>query len=153
MDLVRELRLVTATREEAGVPYAVCGGLAVTIHGATRSTKDIDLLVREDDVETIAERLRPLGWRFRALPMRFDEGTPKERLLHRISKIEGRHVLVLDLLVVMPVFEEIWATRERVDLPDGHLTVVSREGLATMKRLAGRNQDLADLERLGLDDV
>ena len=60
MDLVAELRAVARTLEEAGVPYAVCGGLAVTLHGATRATKDIDLLVREEDVERIAD-LERLG--------------------------------------------------------------------------------------------
>jgi hypothetical protein len=40
--------------------------------------------------------------------------------------------------------------RERieVDLPEGVLSVVPREVLLKMKRLAGRPQDLADIEKL-----
>ena len=32
--------------DEAGVDYALCGGLAVAAHGAPRATRDIDLLGR-----------------------------------------------------------------------------------------------------------
>ena len=32
--------------ERAKVPYALCGGLAVALHGFPRATKDIDLLSR-----------------------------------------------------------------------------------------------------------
>jgi hypothetical protein len=34
----------------------------------------------------------------------------------------------------------------------GTISVVSLAGLAKMKRLAGRKQDLADLEQLGIED-
>lgn len=46
MNLVDELHAIAAALTEAGIPYAVCGGVAVTMHGATRSTKDIDVLLR-----------------------------------------------------------------------------------------------------------
>ena len=38
--------------------------------------------------------------------------------------------------------------RVQLDLAEGPLVVVSREALLQMKRLAGRAQDLADLEKL-----
>ena len=49
-----------------GVDYALIGGHAVTIHGHPRTTEDIDLLARPDDVGRITEmlegiRLRPLA--------------------------------------------------------------------------------------------
>jgi hypothetical protein len=37
------------------------GGVAVTIHGATRSTKDIDILIAPNDVATALDLVRPLG--------------------------------------------------------------------------------------------
>ena len=58
--------------------------------------------------------------------------------------------LTIDLLVVCPVFETVWAERERIAWSGLQMQVVSREGLATMKSLAGRQQDLADLEALGI---
>ena len=44
MNLVDELHAVSRALSAAGISFAVCGGIAVTIHGATRTTKDIDLL-------------------------------------------------------------------------------------------------------------
>lgn len=45
----------------------------------------------------------------------------------------------------------IFADRLQVPTANQPLWVVSRQGLATMKRIAGRPQDLADLERLGVE--
>src|SRR5690606_25284716 len=43
---------------------------------------------------------------------------------------------------------DIWAERVIYRYADREIVVVSREGLVTMKRLAGRTQDLADIARL-----
>lgn len=52
------------------------------------------------------------------------------------------------MLVVSPAFEEIWAKRVLIQLDEQLLKVVSKSGLITMKRLAGRPQDLADIDAL-----
>ena len=148
VNLVDELHAIARVLREAGVAYAICGGIAVTIHGATRSTKDIDLLIAPTDVERVVELVRPLGYSFAALPMTFDAGTPRERHVRRISKLERDHHLILDLLLAEAAFAELLASRIEVELPEGSLSVVSREALVRMKRLAGRAQDLADLEAL-----
>lgn len=62
MNLVDELHTITAALRGAGLRYAVCGGLAVTIHGVVRTTKDIDLLIAERDIPRALELLRPLGY-------------------------------------------------------------------------------------------
>lgn len=64
LNLVDELHAVTRALRGAGIAYAVCGGIAVTIHGATRSTKDIDLLVAGAEVPRILELVRRLGYLF-----------------------------------------------------------------------------------------
>ena len=43
MDLIAELKRVTGAFDEAGLTYALCGGLAVAVHGAPRATTDLDL--------------------------------------------------------------------------------------------------------------
>ena len=66
---VRE-RLLRATRalNEAGVPYAVVGGNAVASwvatvdEGAVRNTRDIDLLIRRDDLPAITDVLQKAGF-------------------------------------------------------------------------------------------
>jgi hypothetical protein len=80
--------------------------------------------------------------------MTFDEGTERERHVQRVSKIEGSEHLLLDLLVADAAFEGALDDRVEVQLPSGPMAVVSRAVLVRMKRLAGRAQDLADLEKL-----
>jgi hypothetical protein len=58
----------------------------------------------------------------------------------------------MTLVVVTPIFEDVWREREAFLWEGEVLTVVSLAGLIAMKRLAGRKQDLADLEQLGADD-
>ncbi|MDP1560514.1 MAG: hypothetical protein Q8M16_03870 [Pirellulaceae bacterium] len=46
------------------------------------------------------------------------------------------------------MFLETWQNRETFQLADQHVQVVSRSGLIQMKTIAGRLQDLADIEGL-----
>jgi hypothetical protein len=152
MNLVDELHAIAAALAGAGIPYAICGGVAVTVHGATRSTKDLDVLLRPEDVARVIDLVRPLGYAFPALPMTFDAGTPRERHVQRISKVADGGHLVLDLLLADGAFAGALDDRLTIELPEGPLTVVSRATLVRMKRLAGRPQDLADLEKLESPD-
>lgn len=148
VNLVDELYAISIALSSSGVPHAVCGGVAVTVHGATRSTKDIDILVAPSELWRALDAVRPLGYVFVALPMVFEPGTKQERHVQRVSKIaEGDH-LVLDFLLATAALEGFLDDRLEIVLPGGPLHVVSRECLIRMKRLAGRAQDLADLEKL-----
>jgi hypothetical protein len=153
VNLVDELFGIVRALREAGVEHAICGGVAVTIHGATRTTKDVDLLVRPADVPRIVELVRPLGYVFAALPMTFDAGTSRERHVQRVSKLEGGHTMMLDLLAADAALEGFLERRLDVELPEGALAVVTRDALVEMKRLAGRAQDLADVEALERGDA
>jgi len=148
VNLVDELHGIASALVTAGVRHAVCGGVAVTVHGATRSTKDIDVLVEPADLHRAIEAVRPLGYAFAALPMIFDEGTERERHVQRVSKIVAGEHLVLDFLMAEASFSGFLDGRTELTLPEGPLVVVSRDVLLRMKRLAGRPQDLADIEKL-----
>ena len=149
-DLVGTLDAIVAALAAAGVPYALCGGFAVNLHGHVRATRDIDLLVERTDLDRARVALRPLGFTLDAGPIPFAVGTPRERELHRVSRVDEGALTTIDLLVVTPVLESSWASRVRAEWRGHDIWVVSLDGLATMKRLAGRAQDLADLEALGL---
>lgn len=45
LDLIAEFENVVRAFEREHLDYAVCGGLAMTIHGHVRATIDIDLLI------------------------------------------------------------------------------------------------------------
>jgi hypothetical protein len=151
LNLVEELQQVTGSLSAGGVEYAICGGCAVVIYGYVRATKDIDLLVAQGDVERVFGLLAQLGFTLRAGPIPFSAGTPEERRLYRATKVVGNDSLTVDLIVVTPVLEEAWRDRQTLEWSGRALSVVSRQGLAKMKRLAGRPQDVADLAMLGLE--
>jgi hypothetical protein len=86
-----------------------------------------------------------------ALTLAFDAAGIKERAveIRRVSKIDDEgELLSLDLLLVTPQVWDVWDSRISMALAGNRYSIVSRDGLIKMKTLAGRSQDLADLERL-----
>lgn len=144
MTLDEAFQSIVAALEARSIDYAVVGALALAIHGVPRATTDIDLLVREEQIPDALDAVRPLGFDVRALPMRFSDGME----VRRVSRIEGRELLTLDLLVVNANLEEVWRSRCKVSTLDGSVSVISRDALVQMKAWAGRPQDAADIERL-----
>jgi hypothetical protein len=145
VDLFEQFGRVVDALNERGVPFAVCGGVAVNLLGHVRATRDIDLLLPREQVDPVRDLVKPLGFVLRSGRIPFGEGTPNARELWRVSKAEGPSLLSLDLMVVMPVYESIFASRVRTQWRGRAFDVVSAQGLIAMKRLAGRPQDLADI--------
>ena len=144
--LLDELSNIISALDDGGIEYAVCGGLAMAIHGFARATLDIDILIQVGSLERAYEIAAKNGFDIRGLDISFKERAVEIR---RVSKIDDTgEVLSLDLLLVTPQVEDVWQTREDIDFLGNKLSVVSREGLIKMKTLAGRPQDLADIERL-----
>ena len=133
----------------ARIPYAVCGGLAMSIHAHPRATIDIDLLAPPDAIAQIAAALSAHGFiRRDPTPTRLAGG---QVVMHRLTKIVpgDPEVLFLDVIEVQPgTTDAAWQTR--TTLPwEGHLVpVVSRAGLIGLKRLRGSPQDRADISTL-----
>ena len=151
VDLFAEVVALTAALEAATIDYALCGGVALAIHGAPRATKDIDLLARKEDLPRLRQVVQACRFTIEGLPMTFSASGVS---IHRFTKIEpdGRF-LMLDVLLAEGALEAVWQTRARVafaaaDTPERSLWVVSRSGLITLKLAAGRAQDLVDIQRL-----
>lgn len=144
--LLDELNEIISALEDGGIEYAVCGGLALTIHGFPRATFDIDVLIRPESLEKAYEIAAEKGYDIRGLDMSFKERAVEIR---RVSKIDDDgEVLSLDLLLVTSQVEDVWETRETLIWEDKTLWIVSRNGLIRMKELAGRDKDLIDIGRL-----
>lgn len=151
LDIIDELSAIVAVLDTAKLEYAVCGGLAVAVHGHPRATKDIDLLVVATDVTTVLALVKPLGYDVPSRRMVFRAGKPDEHHMQRISKLDPddpSRLVSLDLLIVGPVYQAIWEGRVRVPWEGRELSIVSREGLVTMKTFSARPQDLADVAAL-----
>ncbi len=145
IDVYAEFVAVIAALEAAKLDYALCGALALAVHGAPRATKDIDLIARKEDVDRIREVVRSAGFVFEALPMAFS-GSGIE--VQRFTKLINGRPLMLDVLWLTPNLQAIWDDRQRLTWNDGALWVVSRDGLITLKLTAGRPQDLVDIQSL-----
>ncbi len=143
-DLYEELRYLIGALDTSALDYALCGGLALAVHGKPRATKDIDLLVHPDDLARLKVVLRALDYTIEAKPMVFANGTE----VARISKLGEQAPFTIDLVLVGEALERAWSTRERHAIGELPLWVVSRAALIEMKRIAGRPQDLADIHAL-----
>lgn len=148
MDLLEQFDRVVAALDAAGVAYALCGGLAVNVYGHVRATMDIDVLLPPEQVDRALAALRPLGYDLDAGVLPFDAGSPNERAIRRVTRLEDGDFLCVDMVLVTPVFRDVWASRTAVPWRGRRLPVVSRAGLIAMKQVAGRTQDQADIERL-----
>ncbi len=152
MDIQEELDRILEALENAAVLYALCGGLAVVVHGYPRLTKDVDLLIEESMLPTAREALASIGYSIEGGRLKFDIGTKKEHEIFRLSRAEGTEFLSVDLLLVGSFYADAWASRETWLIADREIAVVSREALINMKRASGRTQDLLDIEHLSSGD-
>ncbi len=144
--LFDELSFLVRRFNEERLDYALCGGLALAIHGFPRATFDIDFLIRPESLDRAYEIAAEHGFDIKGLDMSFKERAVEIR---RVSKIDDDgNVISLDLLLVTPMVEDVWESREEFEWESLELWVVSRGGLMRMKSLAGRDKDLIDLGRL-----
>lgn len=151
MNLYEEFRRLIDALNEAGVEYALCGGIAVAFYGFPRFTEDIDLLVLAEDMELLKEVAKTCGFvhDLGDLPLR--RGSGERMVARRFSKALEGDVLPLDLLVVNSEVQSVWENREVYEWRGRRIQIVSPQGLATLKKLANRDQDQVDLKRLGLE--
>jgi hypothetical protein len=61
-DVQRAAKRIAAALGEMGIPYVICGGLAVTAHGHLRVTEDIALLLSPEGLRRFKERWLGKGW-------------------------------------------------------------------------------------------
>jgi hypothetical protein len=150
--------------DEKEVEHIIVGGFAVNAHGFIRVTKDLDIVPRptKENLTRLAEALRDLeatvldsgDFEPQELPM--DPKLPADLaqggnfcLLTRIGRLD-----VMQWLSGIET-EDLYAEFDP-EAVDGNLhgipvRVCGLEHLRTMKRAAGRPQDLEDLRQLAVD--
>jgi hypothetical protein len=146
-DLEQELDRLRDALDAKKIEYALCGGLAMAVHGAPRATIDIDVLIKPDDELNVERAAVGLGYKIKAKPMSFSGGAVEIRRISKIDPTDGE-VLMLDMLLVTPAVATSWEGRQTVPWRGGQLSVVSKEGLIALKVFRSSDQDLADIARL-----
>lgn len=144
---------------EARVRYVVVGGVAVALHGHLRATVDLDVVVDlvPENVERAVDALCALGLQPR-LPVAArdfaDEQIRREWVEHRnlmvFSMWDPKNPAVeVDIFAAPPIEPALMlADAKLVALGDLQVSVASTAHLIQMKRLAGRPQDLVDIDKL-----
>lgn len=140
--------------DELDLEWALIGGLAVSARAEPRTTRDIDVaLVVETDreAEELVRLLSSRGYRFR------ERGVMEQVQTERLAAVRlespesrGEPGIVVDLMFASSGIEpEVVTSADRIDVFPGVSASVATTGhLIALKVLAGRAQDLADLDNL-----
>jgi predicted nucleotidyltransferase len=144
--LEAELRELVRLFNQKKIEYALCGGMAVAIHGYPRFTKDIDFLVPAESLERAREVAAMAGFLDESGRIPFADSD-----VYRVIKTDGTNFRILDFLVPKRLDTIAWQQRQWFDWDGLPLCTVSVDGLIEMKRAAGRDIDLIDIKRLGFD--
>jgi predicted nucleotidyltransferase len=140
-----------------GVDFVVIGGIAVQTHGYIRATRDLDIIVRPDllNLSRLGEALVDLE-----AELRF-AGTLKLTDPHQLLRAPLIPVLTrsgpLDVVNVQHVagpprsYDALRDAALEVEFSGFEVAVAGLSDLIRMKRAAGRDQDLTDIEALTRD--
>lgn len=145
--------------EAAEVRSVVVGGLAVVLHGHTRLTTDLDLVIDLEDAAAsraiealLAAGLQPRlpvpAELFAQTPVR--EGWIRDKGMEVFSLWSPRDpLLVVDLFARHPLpFEDLWQDAKMTEVGGIPVRIASLEHLIRLKEEAGRPLDLADVQEL-----
>jgi predicted nucleotidyltransferase len=156
---VPELDIEAILRElvGGGVEFLVIGGVAVGYHGHVRATKDVDVVPASDapNLERLAKVLRALDAQVEGAEDFGDDELP-DPLDPATLELGGNWVLAtrlgrLDIMQWIgddPLWKDLSPDAIEDSVGGISIKVVSYEGLVKLKKLAGRPEDLADLQRL-----
>lgn len=152
-----ELVLKTLNRKK--VKYLIAGGMAVNLHGIPRFTKDLDILIDQStaNLAALTKALKQLGFKPK-VPVQVEQFLEpanwprwkKEKGMIALNFYNPRNPYEeIDLLIYTPIsYQE--AKKRKMTLSAGSLKfgVVSVQDLIRMKKMAGREQDRADIASL-----
>ena len=144
---------------KAGLRYVVVGGVAVVLHGFARLTADVDVVVdlSPEEAAKAVDCLSSLGLRPRAPvdPIGFATPTTRqtwieEKGMQVFSWYDPENPMrEVDVFVSHPIpFEDLWSRSTLFSLGTTLVRVASIADLIQLKRLAGRPEDLTDIEAL-----
>ena len=141
---------VTATLDHNGIGYALIGAGAMSVHGVTRSTIDVDLLTTETRCLTrsIWDTLVQMG-----VDVEVRRGDPDDPLAG-VVRFSQRDTRPTDLVVGRHRWQQRAVERAGpAAVGEQTLPVVTRSDLVLLKLYAGGSQDKWDVHQLlGCDD-
>jgi hypothetical protein len=131
--------------EKHKIRYLVVGGYAVMKYSEPRFTKDLDVLIAndQDNANAVYSALKEFG-----APL---ENLTSNDFTHEDYFYQmGRPPLRVDIMMSIPgiSFDEAWENRKVVELNDLKILFISRSDLIRSKEASGRPQDMIDIDKL-----
>jgi predicted nucleotidyltransferase len=159
MDL--DYKAIFKTLNELKVDYLVVGGLAVNFHGVPRMTYDIDLMIllQTRNIRQLTSQLKEWGYQPKVPidPLDLADDTKRSSWIQskgmKALNFYSKNLPVgeIDLVVDSPIpYAELKKRAVKIELEGVSIPIVSIHDLIELKKNAGREQDLADVESLEL---
>jgi predicted nucleotidyltransferase len=151
--MIASLEQVARQLQQHGVRFIVIGGWAAIIHGAARSTNDVDVVYARDadNLQRLVEALWPWQPYLRGappgLPFLWDTATLRAGLNFTLTTLYGD----LDLLGEVTgggIYEQLLPFSQEATAFGITCQVVTLERLIQLKRAAGRPKDLQVIAEL-----
>ncbi len=140
------LKKVAGSLEEEHIEWMLIGGLAVGAWTTPRGTKDVDLALAVPDRGKLEAFMKAAD--LEATPAQLS-GAASGGVIRAKRTIEGQPPLIVDLLCAGTDFErEALSRRQRTEVFGTPVWIVSPDDLLLYKLIAGRPQDMADVDRL-----
>lgn len=149
------VRRLSAALTPTGIPYAVIGGNAVGYwvaqvnEAAVRFTRDVDVLIRREDLPSVTKAMEAAGFRYRhvrGIDMFLDG--PESKVADAVRLLFADEKVRPTDLVPTPSIDE--------SLPGSDYRVLTLEALVRMKLTSFRLKDqthIDDMLRVGLIDA
>jgi predicted nucleotidyltransferase len=152
-----DIRGILAELDRAGVKYLVIGGVAVGFHGYVRATKDVDIVPDPDpqNIQRLARVLRELDAEVEGAEDFKDEALP-DPLNPEVLELGGNWVLstrlgrfdIMQWIGENALWDMLAPAAIETEVDGLAVRFASYEDLIALKEMAGRPEDLTDLQRL-----
>lgn len=145
MVLNRDLREFVECLNSNGVEYLIVGALAVSWHGFSRYSADVDFFVRStpENAARVLAALRQFG--FGSLPLSVDDFSNPDRIIQL-----GHEPHRIDIMTSISgvEFAEAWEHRVEAQMDGLPVSVMGLPALLRNKSASGRPKDRIDVEAL-----
>ncbi len=157
---VRSIETIVKALNAAKVEYLIVGGLAVSAHGYERLTVDVDLVIglQPENITRALHTLQAAGWRMSVPVTPEDFANPKLRESWRTEKnmivlklwSDAHRRTPIDVFVYEPFDFKKEFAQAKWEPVAGKIRapIVAYKTLLAMKKSAGRDKDLLDIQAL-----
>lgn len=141
------------------IDYLLIGGLAMNLHGVPRMTMDVDLVIALDskNISKLINCVDDLGL-YPSVPVKLEDLADEskcealflEKNLIALSLISNTPATpTVDIVIHHPLnFQQAYANKVERDISGTPVLLACIEDMITLKKAAGRAQDLSDITHL-----